>query len=115
MVLLPKLVAARLHKRSLVDTGCLINTTKTENENNIALSIWYTRGKYDPSNRYTETYRNRNIIKLNKTFTKEKPNKNKLLKLYQYIHTISKIIYKNKNKIKNSFKYKFKTNLSKTR
>ena len=87
----------RLHKRSFIDTGCLNNATTTEKEN-IALSMLQQLGKYDPSDKYVKTYRNRNIIKLYKKYTEEKLTKtNVLLRIYQYKQDINIRVDKNKN------------------
>ena len=82
-----KTLATRLHKRSFIDTGCLINATKTEEERLLALAMYYCLGKYDPSDKYTQTYRNRTIINIYQKFTEEKITKtNTLLEIYQYIY-----------------------------
>ena len=55
-------------------------------------------GKYDPSEKYVKTYKNRNIIKLYNKYTKEKTTKtNALLKIYQYIQDINIRVDQNKN------------------
>lgn len=64
-------MATKLYKRSLVYTGCLTNATATEKENIIALSMYHTLGKYGPSDKHVQTYRNENIIKLYKKYTEE--------------------------------------------
>ena len=85
-----KTLATLLHKRSFIDTGCLINATKTEKERLLALAMYYCLGKYDPSDQYTQTYRNRTIINIYKKFTEEMITKtNTLLEIYQYIYIIS--------------------------
>ena len=105
-------IALRLHKRSFIDTGCLNNATTTEKENIIALSMLQQLGKYDPSDKYVKTYKNRNIIKLYKKYTEEKTTKtNALLKIYQYIQDISIRVDKNKNNKHNASN---KTNPTKT-
>ena len=55
-------------------------------------------GKYDPSDKYVKTYRNRNIIKLYKKYNEEKLTKtNVLLRIYQYKQDINIRVDKNKN------------------
>ena len=100
-------MATKLHKRTFVDTGCLTNTTTTDKENIIALSMHHTLGKFDPSDKYVQTYRNRNIIKLYKNITEEKLTKtNTLVRIYLYIHAINiRMIDKNKNNIINNLKH----------
>ena len=105
-------IALRLHRRSFIDTGCLNNATTTEKENIIALSMLQQLGKYDPSD--LKTYKNRNITKLYKKYTKKKTTKtNALLKIYQYIQDISIRVDKYKNN-KHNAKRSNKTNLPKT-
>ena len=82
-----KTLATPLHKRSFMDTRCLINATKTEKERLLALAMYYCLGQYDPSDKYTQTYRNRTIINIYKKITDEKLTKtNTLLEIYQYIY-----------------------------
>ena len=59
-----KIFAIRLHKMSFVNTGCFINTTTKEKENMAALSMPHALGKYDPSDKHIQNYRNKIIIKL---------------------------------------------------
>ena len=81
---------------SFVDTDCFINTTTEEKENMAALSMHYALGKYNPSDKHIQNYRNKIIIKLYKTITESKLTKtNNLSRLYQYLHTINKRIDKN--------------------
>ena len=92
-----KTFAITLHKMNFADTGSFINATKNEIENMTALSMYYTIGKYDPLNKFTQICWNRNIISIYKTITETKVTKtNALSRLYQYIHDISKCIDKNK-------------------
>lgn len=51
---------------NFVDTGCLNNATTKEKENDLALSMYYKLGKYDPLDKYVKTYKNKDIIKLYK-------------------------------------------------
>lgn len=101
---------------NFVDTGCFINATKEEKENMIALSMQYTLGKYDPSNKFTRMCRNKNVISIYKTITEAKATKTNILsRIYQYIYIydINKRIHKNKvNNINNN--NKTKTTLNKT-
>ena len=50
-----KLMATKLHKRCFIDTGCLTNARATEKENIIALYMYHTLGKFNPSNIYVQT------------------------------------------------------------
>ena len=59
-----KTLATQLHKRSFIDTGRLINATKTEKEQLLALAMYFCLGKYDPSDKYIQTYRNRTITNI---------------------------------------------------
>ena len=104
-----KIVATRLQKMNFVETGCLINAITTEKENIIALSLYYTLGKYHPSDKYTQTYKNKNVIKIYKTITELKPTKtNTLTEIYQNKNKVYKGIIKNKTNIENNLKYKIK-------
>ena len=69
-----KTLATRLHKRSFIDTGCLKNETKTKKERSLALAM-YDLGQYDPSDKYTQTYRNKTVINIYKKITEEKLTK----------------------------------------
>ena len=100
---------------SFVDTGCFINATTEEKENMTALSMYYALGKYDPSYKHIQNYRNKNIIKLYKTITESKLIKTStLFRIYQYLHTINKRIDKNKTNVKTNHKHNTKVNLDKT-
>ena len=92
-----KTLATRLHKRSFIDTGCLINATNTEKERLLALAMYYCLGKYDPSDKYIPTYRKRTITNIYKKITEEKITKTStLLEIYQYIYNKNKRVEHNK-------------------
>ena len=65
------------------DTGYLNNATKSERQTIIALAMYYRLGKYNPSDKFTTTYRNKEVIKLYKMATEERITKtNTLYKIY---------------------------------
>ena len=59
-------MAIQQKRMNFVDTGCLNNATAKEQENDLALSMYYKLGKYDPLDKYVKTYKNKDIIKLYK-------------------------------------------------
>lgn len=98
---------------NFVDTGCFINVTKEEKENMIALSTQYTVGKYNPSNKFMRTCRNKNIISIYKAITEAKATKTNILsRRYQYTYDVNKRIHK--NKVNNNNNNKTKTTTNKT-
>ena len=100
---------------SFVDTGCFINATTEEKEYMTALSMYYALGKYDPSNKHIQNYKNKNINKLYKTIIESKLTKTSTLsRIYQYLHTIKKRIDKNKANVKTDHKHNTKIILNKT-
>ena len=71
------------------DTGYLNNAAtserKTINEKRkiIALAMYYRLGKYDPSDKFTTTYRKKEVIKLYEMATEERITKtNTLYEIY---------------------------------
>ena len=54
----------RLEKLNYRDTGFLSNATDEERTQIIALAMYYERGKFNPSNQFICTYRDKNIINL---------------------------------------------------
>ena len=92
------------------DGQCLNNTTSTERENILALAIYYKLGKFDPSDKHIQTYKNKDIVNLYKKITEVKlTTTNTLLRIYKCIYQIN-IRIRNKTKISN----KSKTKLTKT-
>ena len=62
--------------------------------------MYYRLGKYDPSDKFTETYRNKEVIKLYKMATEERITKtNTLYKIYGHMHAMKQRINTAKNKI----------------
>ena len=47
---------------NFVDIGSFANATLKEKENLTALAMYYTLGDYDPSNKFIETFRNKDTI-----------------------------------------------------
>ena len=100
----------RLAKLSYRDTGFLSNATEEERRRIIALSMYYQIGKFDPSNPFLRTYRDKNIISLVKKYTTEKLHKmNALTNIYLDIYAIEQRLEQNKID-KNNDKNKDKNN-----
>lgn len=80
-------IVNQLHKMAFHETGYLNNTTKIERLSISALAIntinkHYKLGRYNPSDKLTDTYRNKEVIKLHKIATEERLTKtNTLYKL----------------------------------
>ena len=91
------------------DTGCLNNATPIERSYTIALSMYCKLGCLDPSDKYIWICRNKDIIPLYKTISKERITAtNTLYKVNGY--TINK--HMKLNKIKNDKTNKNKSNNS---
>ena len=74
----------------------------------IALAMYYKLGRYDPSDKLTQTYRNKEILKHYKLVSQERLNmKQTFYRICGYIHNINKrmkpvkLNKNNKNKNKN--------------
>ena len=75
------------------DTRYLSNAIKTERNSIIALTMYFRLGRCDPSDKFTETYKNKDVIKLYKIVTEERLTKtNTLYKIYGHIHTMKERI-----------------------
>ena len=75
------------------DTQYLNNATKTERHSTIALAMYYRLGRFDLPNKFSETYKNKDVIKLCKIVTEERLTKtNSLYKIYEHIHTMKERI-----------------------
>ena len=102
----------RLAKLSYRDIGFLSNATEEERRRILVLSMYYHIGRYDPSNLFIRTYRNKNIISLVKKYTTEKLHKmNPLTNIYLDIYAIEQRPEQNKidkNNDKNKDKNKRK-------
>ena len=102
----------RLAKLSYRDIGFLSNATDEERRRIIALSMYYQIGRFDPSNPFLRTYRDKNIISLVKKYTTEKLHKmNTLTNIYLDIYAIEQRLEQNKidkNNDKNKDKNKRK-------
>ena len=102
----------RLAKLSYRDIGFLSNATDEERRRIIALSMYYQIGRFDPSNPFLRTYRDKNIISLVKKYTTEKLHKmNPLTNIYLDIYAIEQRPEQNKidkNNDKNKDKNKRK-------
>ena len=74
--------------------------------------MYYQLGKFDPSNQFIRTYRDKTIINLVKQYTIEKLHKmNALTNIYLYIHAIEQHTEQDKiNKDKDKDKDKHKNN-----
>ena len=100
----------KLAKLNYRDTGFLSNGTEEERKRIIALSMYYQLGKFDSSNQFIRTYRDRTIINFVKQYTIEKLHKmNALTNIYLYIHATQQSmeqdkINKDKDKHKNNKK-----------
>ena len=102
----------RLAKLSYRDIGFLSNATDEERRRVIALSMCYQIGRFNPSNPFLRTYRDKSIISLVKKYTTEKPHKmNPLTNIYLDIYAIEQRPEQNKidkNNDKNKDKNKRK-------
>ena len=84
----------RLAKLNYRDTGSLSNATDEERKQIIALSMYYQIGKFDSSNQFIRTYRDKRIINLVKQYTIEEIHKmNALTNIYIHIHILYIYIY----------------------
>ena len=54
------------------DTGCLNNALNFERNYIIALSMYYKLGRFTPSDKFIEIYRNKEILRLYKMISEEK-------------------------------------------
>ena len=98
----------KLAKLNYRDTGFFSNATEEERKRIIALSTCYQLEKFDPSNQFIRTYRDRTIINLVKQYTIEKLHKmNALTNIYLYTHAIEQRMEQDKiNKDKDKDKHK---------
>ena len=93
-------IVNQLHQMAFHDTGYLNKATKIERDLIIALAMYYRLGRYDPLEKFTETYRNKEVIKLCKMVTEKRLTKtNTFYKIYGHTHyeTKNKITYQNKH------------------
>ena len=82
------------------DTGYFNRATKIERQTIIALAMYYRLGKYDPSDKLTETYRNKEVIKLYKMATEERITRtNTLYEIYGHIHAMKQRINTTRDKL----------------
>lgn len=100
----------KLAKLNYRDTGFLSNATTGEREKIIALWMYYQIGRFDPSNQFIRTYRNKNIISMVKQYTIEKLHKkNALTNIFMYIYAIEERMEKkniNNDNVKNKNNHK---------
>ena len=72
--------------------------------------MYYQIGRFDPSNQFIRTYRNKNIISMVKQYTTEKLHKtNALTNIFMYIHAIEEHMEKkniNNDNVKNKNNHK---------
>ena len=88
----------KLAKFNHRDTGFLTNATTDERNQNIALSLYYQIGRYDPSNKFITTYSNKDVLELYKQYTQKKLIKtNALITIYRYIYEIEQHMKLKKN------------------
>ena len=87
----------RLAKLNYRETGFLSNATDEDRKLIIALSMYYQIGKFDQSNPFIRTYRDKNILSLVKICTTEKLHKmNALTNIYLDIYAIEQRLEQNK-------------------
>ena len=92
-----KTFATRLYRMNFADTGSFINATLQEKENLTALSMYYTVGQYDPSNKFIKNFRNKDIIDTYKIITEAKTTKtNTLNRIYKHLNAITERVEKRK-------------------
>lgn len=93
----------KLTKMSYRDTGFLSNTTEEERKQIMALFMYYQIGRFDPSNIFIVSYKNKNIINLVKLHMRNKLHKElPLTKIYMYLYDKEQRMEINKaNKDKN--------------
>ena len=88
-----------LDKMSFRDTGCLSNVYIFEKNYIITLAMYYKMGRYNPSDRFIQTYRNKDILRLYKMISEEKLDMNRAsYKIYGYIHNINERVKTNIHK-----------------
>ena len=95
-----KKVVENLEKMNFLDTGTLTNAYEFEKHSIIALAMYYKLGRYDPSDKFVQTYKNKRVIQIYKMTSEEKLDMtHALYKIYAYLHNIkerSKPINKSK-------------------
>ena len=92
----------KLAKLNYRDTGFVSNATTDEKQQIIALSLYYELGKFDPSNQFIRTYKDKTIINMVRQYTEQKLHKmDALTIIYMNIHAIEEQMEQNKNKAKN--------------
>ena len=92
----------KLAKLNYRDTGFVTNATTDEKQQIIALSLYHQLGKFDPSNQFVRTYKDKTIINMVRQYTEQKLHKmNALTIIYMNIHAIEEQMEQNKNKAKN--------------
>ena len=90
-----KKTVSQLHKMGFIDTECLINAFTFERNYILALAMYYKLGRYDPSERFTQTYENKDILSKYKMISEEKIDMTQTLyKTYGYLHNIENRTHK---------------------
>ena len=111
-----KTFAMRLYRMNFADTGSFLNATLQEKENLTALTMYYTLGDYDPSNKFIKTFRNKDIIDIYKIITEAKTTKTNILsRIYKHLNAINnrveqRKLAKKKQQQKNTLKVILNTN-----
>ena len=94
-------MVSKLEKMRFNDTGCLNNAYRFERNYILALAMYYKMVRYDPSDRFTQTYKNKDILTKYKMISEEKIGMNQTLyKICSYMHNINTRIKNKQNKNK---------------
>ena len=90
----------QLHKMGFIDTGCLINAFTFERNYILALAMYYKLGRYDPSEKFILTYKNKDIIAKYKMISEEEIDMTQTLyKIHGHLYNIENRTQKNYLKI----------------
>ena len=74
---------------NFLDTGTLTNAYQFEKHSIIALVMYYKLGRYDTSDKFVQTYKNKRVLQIYKITSEEKLDmKPALYKIYAYLHNI---------------------------
>lgn len=83
----------KLAKLNYRDTGFLSNATTDKKQQITAISLYYQLGKFDPSNQFIRTYKDKTIINMVRQYTEQKLDKmNALTIISVNIHAIEEQI-----------------------
>ena len=74
---------------NFLDTGTLTNPYEFEKHSIMALVMYYKLGRYDHSDKFVQTYKNKRTLQIYKMTSEEKLDmKHPLYKIYAYLRNI---------------------------